>query len=110
MACPRSRGMNQVRNEGQMKAIVLLKITSGEVREVNNCLKQLERVLGSCMTFGRYDAMAIIQGESLEEIRQIILSEIQPISGVIETLPCLIVEETSLKSSEHLQEFFKAAH
>jgi DNA-binding Lrp family transcriptional regulator len=92
-----------------MKAVVLLKITSGEVREAYDSLKQLKQVIGSCMTFGRYDAMAIIYGESLEEIRRITISEIQSISGVVETLPCLIVEETSLKNQEHLQEFLKVA-
>ena len=91
-----------------MKAIVLLKITSGEVREAIHYLRRLKPVLGSCMTFGRYDAMAIVQGEGLEEIRQIILSEIQPIPGVIETMPCLIVEETGLTHSDHIQEFLKA--
>ncbi len=93
-----------------MKAIVLLKITSGEAREASNRLKQLKPALAACMLFGRYDAFAVIQGESLEEIRQVILSEIQPISGVIETVPCLIVEETSPKNQERLQDFLKSTH
>ncbi len=92
-----------------MKAIVLLKVTSGEVREAYNRLKHVKTALGACMTFGRYDAIIIIHGETLEDIRQIILTDIQSIDGVIETLPCLIVEESSLKSAEHLQEFLRAA-
>jgi DNA-binding Lrp family transcriptional regulator len=92
-----------------MKAIVLLKITSGEVREAYSRLKQIKTALGACMTFGRYDAIVIIQSETLEEIRQIIVTDIQRIPGVIETLPCLIVEDTSMKNTEHLQEFLKAS-
>ena len=45
------------------------------------------------MVYGRYDAYAFLQGENLEEIRHIILSEIQTIPGVVETLPCILVEE-----------------
>jgi hypothetical protein len=40
--------------------------------------------------------VAIIKANTLEEIRHIILSEIQPIPGVIETMPCLILEDESL--------------
>ncbi|MCC7129475.1 MAG: hypothetical protein IT297_03660 [Anaerolineae bacterium] len=50
-------------------------------------------MIESCMVYGRYDAMAVIEANSLEEIRKIIFLEIQPIPGVIETMPCLMVEE-----------------
>ncbi len=89
-----------------MKAIVLLKITSGKVGEVCNILKQLNIVLESCMPFGRYDAAAVIQAESLEETWQIITSQIKPIAGVIEIFPCLLGDDRSLRNlPEHVQEF-----
>ena len=45
------------------------------------------------MVYGRFDAVAMIQANTLEEVRHILLSEIQPIPGVIETMPCLILED-----------------
>lgn len=79
-----------------MKAIVLVKFTSLETRDGYRHLKHLDPVIESYMVYGRYDAVAIIQGNTLEAIRHTILSEIQPIPGVIETMPCLILEDESL--------------
>lgn len=90
-----------------MNAIVLLKITSGEVREAYRRLRRLERVSECCMTFGRYDAAAIINAETLEDIRNIIISDIQPIPGVMETLTSLVVEDEFLGNPDHPKEFLK---
>lgn len=83
-----------------MKAIVLIKITSLETRDAYKQLKRLKTVIESYMVYGRYDAVVILQAQNLEEIRRIIFSEIQPIPGVIETMPCLIVEEDDFSSVE----------
>jgi DNA-binding Lrp family transcriptional regulator len=83
-----------------MKAIVLVKFTSLESRDSYLILKQLKSVTESYMVYGRFDAVVFIQADSLEEIRRIILSEIQPIPGVIETLPSLIVEDRVLVEQE----------
>jgi DNA-binding Lrp family transcriptional regulator len=76
-----------------MKAIVLIKFTSLENREAYRLLKSLKSVIESYIVYGRYDAVAIIQATNLEEIRSIIFAEIQPIPGVVETMPCLIAED-----------------
>lgn len=58
------------------------------------------------MSYGRYDEAAIIQAETLEELWQIIASEIKSISGVVEIFPCMIEEGRSLKNPpEHVKEF-----
>lgn len=87
-----------LRNECQMKAIVLIKISSLETRDAYCHMKCLEPVIESYMIYGRYDVVAIIEARNLEDIRRIIFSEIQPIPGVIETMPCLIVEEDNFSS------------
>lgn len=78
-----------------MKAIVLVKFTSLETRDGYSHLKRLASVIESYMVYGRYDAVAFIQADTLEDVRHILLSEIQPIPGVIETMPCLILEDES---------------
>lgn len=83
-----------------MKAFVLLKITSDQAGEAYRALKKLKSVTESCMTFGRYDAVVIINAKSLEEIRRITLSEIQPIPGVTEVLTCLAVEDERLLNGQ----------
>jgi DNA-binding Lrp family transcriptional regulator len=82
-----------------MKAIVLVKFTSLETRDGYRRLKGIPAVTESYMVYGRYDAVAMIQANTLEEVRHILLSEIQPIPGVIETMPCLILEDEN--QTEH---------
>lgn len=83
-----------------MKALILVKFASLETRDAYRQLKNLEPVIESYMVYGRFDAVAIIQAENLDGIRRIIFSDIQPIPGVIETMPCLIVEDESLTSEQ----------
>jgi DNA-binding Lrp family transcriptional regulator len=83
-----------------MKAIILVKFNSLETREAYRLLKRLKPVTESYMVYGRFDAVAFIQARDLEEIRQIILSEIQPIPGVIETLPCILVDDEVSSAAE----------
>lgn len=83
-----------------MNALILVKFSSLETRDAYRHLKSLKPVTDSFMVYGRFDAVAIVQAGNLEEIRRIILSEIQPIPGVIETLPCIIVEDEYQTLSE----------
>ncbi|MFZ5821670.1 MAG: Lrp/AsnC ligand binding domain-containing protein [Chloroflexota bacterium] len=75
-----------------MKALVLIKITSLGTREAYRLLKELDSVVESYLVYGRYDAALILQAGDLEGIRQVIFSDIQPIPGVIDILPCIIAE------------------
>jgi nitrate reductase NapAB chaperone NapD len=75
-----------------MKALILIKFASLEGRDAYSQLCHLESVVDSFMVYGRYDAVLILQGKDLEEVHDTILSEIQPVPGVIEIMPCIIVE------------------
>lgn len=75
-----------------MKALVLIKLVSHESREAYHQISRLKAVTDSYMLYGRYDAAFTLQGKDLEEIHDIILVQIQPVLGVIEILPCILVE------------------
>lgn len=75
-----------------MKAYVLIDIRTGEIREAVQQLRRIEGVVEAFMTFGIYDAIAVIQAKDLNEMGRIMSSEIQPIPGVMETITCLAVE------------------
>jgi DNA-binding Lrp family transcriptional regulator len=75
-----------------MRAFVLINIRTGEVGQVIRQLRGLEGVLEASMTFGPYDAIAIIEGESLNALGGMISTGIQPIPGVTQTMTCLAVE------------------
>lgn len=75
-----------------MKAFVLIKIRAGEVRDVIRQLRKTDTVVEAHMTFGPYDAVAVIDSTDLGAIGSLIASSIQPIPGVEQTLTCLAVD------------------
>jgi DNA-binding Lrp family transcriptional regulator len=75
-----------------MKAYVLIKIRAGEVKEVVRQLRKIDTVLEANMTFGPYDAVAVIEGRDISAIGNLIASAIQPVPGVEQTLTCLAVD------------------
>jgi nitrate reductase NapAB chaperone NapD len=75
-----------------MKALILIKFASLDSRTAYLQLRNLKGVTDSFMVYGRYDAVLLIQANHLEDIHDIVLTEIQPVPGVIEILPCIIVD------------------
>lgn len=75
-----------------MKAYVLLNIRAGEVPQVLRLLAMVSGVRESHMTFGPYDAVAVLEANDVNAIGKIISNEIQPIPGILETLTCLAVD------------------
>lgn len=75
-----------------MKAFVLIKIRAGDVNEVVHQLREIPSVAEAHMTFGPYDAVAIIDSQDLSSIGSLIASSIQPIAGVEQTLTCLAAD------------------
>jgi DNA-binding Lrp family transcriptional regulator len=74
-----------------MKAYVMIKIHAGDVREVVKSLRKVNGVVEAHMTFGPYDAVAVIEAD-IEKLGAITALEIQPIPGVEQTLTCLAVD------------------
>ncbi|MCK4897856.1 MAG: Lrp/AsnC ligand binding domain-containing protein [Anaerolineales bacterium] len=77
-----------------MKAYVLINTTTGGIRDVVRQLRRVEGVTEANMTFGPYDAVAIITAEDTNHLGMILSTKIQPIPGVVETLTCLSVDVT----------------
>lgn len=75
-----------------MKAYVLINIRTGNVKEVVKHLRRIDSVVEANMTFGPYDAVAVIETDDINSVGAILASEIQPIPGVLETLTCLAVD------------------
>ncbi len=75
-----------------MKAYVLIKIRAGEVKEVVRQLRKVEGVVEAHMTFGPYDAVAVVDTPDVARLGAVTASAIQPIPGVEQTLTCLAVD------------------
>ena len=75
-----------------MKAYVLIKVRSGEVKAVVNQLRMLDNIVQADMTFGPYDAVAVLDASDVGSLGSLIASSIQTISGVDQTLTCIAVD------------------
>ena len=75
-----------------MKAYVLIKVRSGEVNAVVKELQKTDKVVEADMTFGPYDAVAVIESPDVSSLGSLIASSIQPIPGVEQTLTCIAVD------------------
>ena len=75
-----------------MKAYVLIKIRAGEVKDVVRSLCKVEGVIEAHMTFGPYDAVAVVETADIAKLGAITASAIQPIPGIEQTLTCLAVD------------------
>jgi DNA-binding Lrp family transcriptional regulator len=75
-----------------MKAYIMIKACAGELKEVVRNLRQVEGVIEAHMTFGPYDAVAVVETTDLAKLGGITASAIQPIPGVKRTLTCLAVD------------------
>ena len=75
-----------------MKAYILIKIRAGEVKEVVRQLRKIDHIVEANMTFGPYDAVAVVEAQDIGTIGNLIAASIQPIPGVEQTLTCLAVE------------------
>lgn len=76
-----------------MKAFILIDIRTGEIPQVVHQLQQIESVTEAYITFGPYDAVAIVSADDISHLGRIMSSVIQPIPGVLDTLTCIAVDE-----------------
>ena len=75
-----------------MKAYILIKIRAGEVKDVVRQLRKIDNIVEANMTFGHYDAVAVIESSDISALGNLIASAVQPIPGIEQTLTCLAVE------------------
>ena len=75
-----------------MKAYVLISVRTGSIDEVVRNVRRLEGVQEANMTFGPYDAIAVVQAKDINHLGKVIATQIQPVPGVLDTLTCLVVE------------------
>ncbi len=73
------------------KAFVLIETSVGKTRDVASILSQLKGVKSVDPVTGPYDIIAVIEGESLTDIGELVTSKIHPVSGIARTVTCLAI-------------------
>jgi len=73
------------------KAYVLIETAVGKTKEVTSAIERLEGVNSVDPVTGPYDIIAIVEGESLNEIGDLVTGKIHPIVGISRTVTCLAI-------------------
>ncbi len=75
------------------KAFLLIQTVGSKSNEVVAAIKQLgeERVKWICTVTGPYDVIAVIEGETLQEIGELVTGEIDSIPGISRVVTCLAI-------------------
>lgn len=73
------------------KAFILVETAVGRAREVASALKQLEGIKSVDSVTGPYDVIAVAEGETLNDIGDLVTERIHPISGISRTVTCLAI-------------------
>jgi DNA-binding Lrp family transcriptional regulator len=73
------------------KAFVLIETAVGRNKEVVAALSQLEGVKSVDTVTGPYDVIATIEGETLNDIGDLVTAKIHPIAGISRTVTCLVI-------------------
>ena len=71
------------------KAFVLIETAVVRNREVVAALRQLKGVKSVDIVTGPYDIIAVIEGENLNDVGDLVTSRILPITGIFRTVTCL---------------------
>jgi DNA-binding Lrp family transcriptional regulator len=74
------------------KAYVLIEAQVGKTKQVVDAIRKLQGVVSVDAVTGPYDAIAIIQGETLNDIGELIVSKVHPVAGISRTVTCLALK------------------
>jgi len=74
------------------KAYVLIETQGGKAKKVVEAIRRLEGVASADIVTGPYDAIAIVQGGTLNEIGDLVTAKIHPTSGISRTVTCLVLK------------------
>lgn len=75
-----------------MKAYVLVNSQTMETADVVEMMRQVKGVVAADVTFGPYDAVAIVEAADLNALGRVIVREIRTLPGVLDTITCLAVD------------------
>jgi DNA-binding Lrp family transcriptional regulator len=75
------------------KAFVLIEVNVGKSKDVANAIAKLKSsgVESVYTVTGPYDIIAVVEGNTLNEIGDLVTSKIHPIAGISRTVTCLTI-------------------
>ncbi|MEW6201848.1 MAG: Lrp/AsnC ligand binding domain-containing protein [bacterium] len=73
-------------------AYILVKTQAGKAGQAVKSLRKIKNVVRADSVTGPYDIIAYAQADNINTLGKMIVSKIQTIPGVVETMTCLAVD------------------
>jgi len=74
------------------KAFILVETAVGKNKDVVDLLSQMKGVKSVDTVTGPYDIIAVVEGENLNDIGDLITGKIHPVAGIARTVTCLVIK------------------
>ena len=74
------------------KAYVLIEVAVGKTKDVIAALQQVEGVMSVEAVTGPYDVIAIMEGQDINSVGDLVTKGVHSISGVSRTVTCLAMK------------------
>ena len=81
------------------KAFVLINTEAGMEQDVVNQLKNMKSVKEAYTVYGVYDAVAYVEAEKVEDLKNAVSYDIRKLNGVRSTVTMMIAEGKKLSTS-----------
>ena len=78
-------------NKRTVKAYVLIEVQVGRTKDVVESLRGLEGVTSVDVVTGSYDAIAILERKTLNDVGELVTAKIHPVNGISRTVTCFVV-------------------
>jgi len=75
-----------------MLAYVLIEAQGGKSKTVAQEIAKINGVKSAYAVTGLYDVIAQLEGDSVNQIGDMVLSRVQAVEGVVRTMTCFVVE------------------
>ena len=73
------------------KAYILIETAVGKNKEVAATLRGLKGIKSVDSVTGPYDIIAVVEGETLNDIGDLVTGKIHPVPGISRTVTCLAI-------------------
>ena len=74
------------------QAFILIDVMVGKTKEVLKALVGMEGLKSAYAVTGPHDIIALVEGENLKTLGEVVLSQIRGVKGVIRTLTCMVID------------------
>jgi DNA-binding Lrp family transcriptional regulator len=74
-----------------IKGYLLIQTKMGTTKQVVDAIRKVEGVVSADAVTGSWDAIAIVTGESVKNIGELVVGRVRKIDGIEKTLTCFVV-------------------